>query len=76
MHTHITKWGNSLGIRIPKYLTQSLHLKEGMPISINRENDYLVIRRKYSLQALLDQVTKDNIHEETLTGKIVGKEIW
>jgi len=76
MQTHITKWGNSLGVRIPRFLAQSLGLKEGTSIDIQLEDDHIVIRKKHSLELLLSQITSENLHGEIETGGEVGKEVW
>jgi antitoxin MazE len=73
----VTKWGNSLGIRIPKPLAKKLKLKEGTPIEMDLKDDSIVIRRKrYDLETLLSQITPDNLHDEVSTGKPVGHEVW
>lgn len=73
----IQKWGNSLGIRIPKALAIKLGLEEGTEIDLDIEEDKLIIKRKQiSLNELLSQITPDNIHNEVDTGEIRGKEIW
>lgn len=77
MQSHVTKWGNSLGIRIPKSLAEKIDLKEGTPIDLQLEDDAIIIRRKrYSLETLLSQVTPENVHEEVNTGDSVGRETW
>jgi antitoxin MazE len=76
MLTHVTKWGNSLGLRIPRFLAQSLGLKEGSPLEIDLEDQRLIIRKGYTLESLLSQVTPENTHSETEAGREVGKEIW
>lgn len=77
MQAYVQKWGNSLGIRIPKSLAQRVGLAEGSPVDLEAGDDALVIRpRRYSLEMLLSQVTKDNLHHEADTGKPVGREIW
>jgi len=34
METVVQKWGNSLGIRIPRGLALEFHLKNGTPVEI------------------------------------------
>lgn len=77
MESRVTKWGNSLGIRIPRPLAERTGLKEGTPIVFEVGDDAIVIRRKrYSLEALVDQVTPENLHHEVDTGRPVGREVW
>lgn len=42
MATKIQKWGNSLGVRLPKDVVQKLHLKEGSEVFV-REGDRQII---------------------------------
>jgi len=77
MQTQIAKWGNSLGIRIPKWMAEKAGLAEGIPVVLEVEQEAIIIRKKtYTLEALLSRVTPDNLHTETETGRPEGKEIW
>lgn len=77
METTITKWGNSIAIRIPLVFANELKIKEGTPVIIKIENGNIVIKRKrYNLAELVSQITPENRHEETDWGNPVGKEIW
>jgi len=80
MDTKIQKWGNSLGLRIPKSFAKEIGLKEGCAVDIFLEEDRLVIRplqkEKYQLSDLLSKVRKDNLHKEISTGDAVGRETW
>ena len=74
MQTHIAKWENSLGVRIPKWMTEKAGLAEGIPIILEAEKDTIVICKKvYDLETLLSQVTPHNIHVEMDTGHPVGR---
>jgi len=79
MITKVRKWGNSLGVRIPKIYAHETHIKDGIAIDIQIENDNLIIKpikKKYELKKLLSQIKKANIHNEINTGSPIGKEIW
>ncbi len=77
MQSHINKWGNSLGIRIPKSIAQKIGLIEGMSVDFHIKDDALIIRRKkFDLDAMLSQITPQNIHKEVSTGPSLGREIW
>ncbi|MEI0739396.1 AbrB/MazE/SpoVT family DNA-binding domain-containing protein [Paenibacillus sp. JTLBN-2024] len=74
---HVQKWGNSLGIRIPKSLALKVGLEEGSEIDLDVENGHLVIKPKSTtLEELLTQVTPENLHEEVSTGEPEGREAW
>jgi antitoxin MazE len=76
MQSHIRKWGNSLGVRIPKAWAEKIRLQEGTRIHLRLENDTIIIHpERDSLENLLSQVTPNNVHEEVNTGDSVGREI-
>ncbi|MDQ0286627.1 antitoxin MazE [Desulfofundulus luciae] len=77
MQSRVTKWGNSLGIRIPRTLAEKIGLREGTPVDFEIKDNAIIIRRKRcSLDMLLSQVTPQNVHHEISTGHPVGREIW
>lgn len=74
----IVKWGNSLGLRIPQSIAEQIKLSEGSQVVLEVVDGNLMIkpkRTKYSLDALLEDITPSNIHGETDTGRPVGNEI-
>jgi len=80
MLTKIRKWGNSLGLRIPKFLAEEARVQEGATVDLTLEDGRLIVRPvrppSYRLADLLSGVTKDNLHEEVATGGPVGREAW
>jgi antitoxin MazE len=75
----IGKWGNSLGIRLPKHISEILHLKPKDKVSCAIENGKLVLKpvrptRKYTLKKLLAKV--EGPGEEISWGKAEGEEVW
>jgi antitoxin MazE len=80
MTTELGRWGNSLGVRIPKALAERAGLQEGDRVSLDVANDgALVIRAatpRYSLDELVAGITPRNRHDETDWGAPVGKEPW
>ncbi len=76
-NTHISKWGTSLAIRIPKAIAQQWGVREGSAIEIISRGDHVVLRKEtYNLTEMLDQVTDDNLHSEQNIGPIQGNEEW
>ena len=74
----IVKWGNSLGLRIPQSIAEQIKLSEGSQVVLEVIDGNLVIRpkrTKYSLDALLEDITQGNLHGETDTGRPVGNEV-
>jgi antitoxin MazE len=76
MYANVSKWGNSLGVRIPSSIAKQLGISEGVPVELIIEDDHLLIHKVYRLEALLVQITPENIHSEIDTGSPVGREIW
>ena len=80
MVTKVQKWGNSLGLRIPKAYAEEAGVEEGSPVDVSIEGDRLVIKplraRRYVLKDLLSLVREDNLHEEIPTGDPHGREVW
>lgn len=78
--THVKKWGNSYGIRIPQSLLSQLNLHADGEIEILLENGRLIIspikNPTYSLDELLSKITPDNLHNEVEFGNSFGNEIW
>ena len=73
----VQKWGNSLGIRIPKAIAVKVGLEEGSEIELDIEEGNLVIKPKSkSLDELLSRVAPENLHNEIPTGKPEGRELW
>jgi antitoxin MazE len=78
MRTTVRRWGNSLGIRIPRALAEG-RLAEGTEVDVSASGCAIVVEPvppRYSLEELLSGVTADNVHGETETGAAVGREQW
>ena len=80
MLTKVQKWGNSLGLRIPKSFAEEAAVEEGSTVDLSVRNGQLVVRpvrrRKYALRDLLARVNKGNLHAEIPTGEPQGRESW
>ncbi len=80
MHTKILKWGNSLGLRIPKAFAEETGVGAGSEVDLTIENGDLVVspsrKRKYSLDDLVERVSAKNRHDGIDTGNAVGREVW
>jgi antitoxin MazE len=76
----ISKWGNSLALRIPTTFAETVGLEEGTVVDLKvRAGRLIVIRAqspRYSLRQLVDQITPKNRHQLVDWGKPVGKETW
>ena len=77
MKVRLTKWGNSLAIRIPKVLIAHLGLASGGHMDMSIEDDSLVLSRsQQNLRELVEQITPKNRHDLTDWGPPAGKEVW
>ena len=76
----ISKWGNSLAVRIPLVLAKQAKLAEGdaVELQVDRAGGLAVLRSKktYDLDELLSRMTPKNRHGAMDWGPPVGKEIW
>lgn len=75
------KWGNSLGIRIPKDAADRIGIDQGSEIELSVIGSESIItlkpkrtRKKYTLDELLSQITPENRHNEIDFG-IEGREL-
>ena len=75
----IKKWGNSPALRLPNSVMELAQLTLGQTVNINVINGKIVIEaivsKKTRLDALLAEITPDNIHAEEGFGGLVGREI-
>ncbi len=76
----VTKWGNSLGIRIPRPIAKQVNLEEGTVVVFSVSEGNLILKpekkKKYTLDQLLEGMTPDNFQAEVDTGTPVGNEVW
>ena len=79
MKSRISKWGNSLAVRIPRSLLTELGLSDGDTVEFAVEDGRLMIApisRSYELEELVDGITPENQHTETDWGPPQGAERW
>jgi antitoxin MazE len=80
MHTRVQKWGNSLGVRIPRGLADEVGLGAGTEVSLIAKDGELVLRpslpSRLRLADLLAGITPENIHASVDTGDAVGSEAF
>lgn len=78
MQVQLARWGNSLGIRIPKDIASQVGLRDGARVDIRAEGDRIVItaeRPRYNLDELMKGVTPEAMREAFEWGSDVGREI-
>jgi antitoxin MazE len=77
--TQVAKWGNSLGLRLPKSVAREAQLDEGDTVDVSVDNGTIVVRPsrpRYSLDELVGRITARNRHSERDWGTPVGDEAW
>ncbi len=78
MRSNVSKWGNSLALRLPARMAEDAGLEEGSAVDISIEAESLVVRParpKYRLDELLAEFRSEHRHGETDWGAPAGKEI-
>ena len=79
MRARVSRWGNSLAIRIPAAVTQEVQLDNGSMVELSVEQGRLLVtpvRQAYRLEDLVGGITDENRHDETDWGAPVGNETW
>lgn len=80
MQATVKTWGNSLALRLPRYLAEQLHLADGSVVDLTIENGALKLipaRKKFTLAELLaDEPRRTEQGAEFDWGKPAGEEAW
>ena len=77
--TRVSRWGNSLGLRLPKSVALEAQIDEGDKVDVSVANGAIVIRPsrpRYSLAKLVKGITPRNRHAESDWGAPAGHEVW
>lgn len=78
MQTTISKWGNSLALRIPRHVTEEAHLTEGVCVDVKIEDGSIRVtptRKRLKLADLLEGEKRSQPREADW-GKPEGDEAW
>lgn len=79
MTTTIQKWGNTLGLRIPKAVAEKVNLTDGTEVELDTSGGVLTVRpkrrRKYSLAGLLAKAKGRSPHRDLVRGSPRGREL-
>ena len=82
MRTSVQKWGNSQGLRLPKFLLEPLGLGAGDPVEVESREGELVIRparrrvRRHRIEELAARMPKRVRLTEEDWGRPAGREVW
>ena len=79
MKVKLSRWGNSLAVRIPSGIASEASLRAGNLLSIEYADGALrltPVKDLPDLDELIEQIHPSNVHEEADFGAPVGKEVW
>ena len=79
MRSRVSRWGNSLAIRIPASFSREIKIADGDTVDVQIEDGHLLvtpIRRAFTLDELVAGITEENRHDEIDWGAPVGGEVW
>ena len=72
----VSKWGNSLGVRLPRGIAEDARLSEGSVVDVRVEKGNIILEpvSAPSLDDLLKRVTDSNRHGDILPATPTGRE--
>lgn len=80
MEAKLQKWGNSLGIRIPRNIIKSLNLKTNDILELHEEDNRIIMSKskskKISLKKRFEEYSGKNITGDFTWDEARGEEIW
>ena len=79
MRTRVQRWGNSLGVRIPKAFAAEIGLQDDSPVDLRLDEGTIVLEPHVHLPKLgdlLEGIRPDNLHGEADSGPAAGNEVW
>jgi antitoxin MazE len=75
----VGKWGNSAAVRIPATLLAQANFSDKQPIDLVLQDGRIILEpvkaSELSLDDLLAQITRENIHGEIDFGQPAGREL-
>ncbi len=77
MHVQISKWGNSLGLRLPRALANQIGVGEGQKVNVTAEGGRLIIEPmapNWRLEDLLVGMTPEAMSAAFTWGEDAGRE--
>jgi len=77
MQVQISKWGNSLGLRLPRALADQLGIGEGQKVSIVADGNRLIVEAvasTYRLEDMLANITPEAMGAAFHWGPDIGRE--
>ena len=81
-HVQISKWGNSLGFRIPRGIADSMDIKAGDALELIPSEDGVLLRKadsrgkRYALADILNSFASSEECPAVDFGQPRGEEVW
>jgi antitoxin MazE len=78
----VTKWGNSLGFRIPRGIAESMRIQAGDALELTPADGGLLLKKaerrgkRYALADILDSFACSSEYSEMDIGGPQGEEAW
>jgi antitoxin MazE len=81
MATTIQKWGNSLGVRIPKNIAEDIGLNAGDDLSVSLKGRSILLSpnlkpKLLDLKKVMKNYKPETYHNEVDCGISSGNEVW
>jgi len=79
MQTTVSKWGNSLALRLPRHVAEVVRLVEGSTVCVEIEDGSLRVtpsRKRFKLSELLEGEKPNTQSREFDWGQPSGDESW
>jgi antitoxin MazE len=80
IQTLLQKWGNSLGVRIPRALAEEVDDGPGSEVSLSTHEGSLILKPSFPTRMRLDDllaaISPENLHTSVDTGEAVGMETY
>ncbi|QQP91236.1 AbrB/MazE/SpoVT family DNA-binding domain-containing protein [Skermanella sp. TT6] len=77
MRTEVSRWGNSLAVRLPKQVLEQAGLSEGAAVELVVEAGTVILhpaKPRYDLEELIAGITPENL-PESFDDAPVGREL-
>jgi len=77
MQIQVTKWGNSLGVRLPRALAKQIGIDEGQKVNVRTSGDKIIIEPltpHYRLEDLLTNISPRAMRDAFAWGPDAGRE--
>lgn len=81
-NVQISKWGNSLGFRIPRGIADSMDIRAGDTLELTPSEGGLLLKKargtgkRYALSDVLDSFAPSSVCPEEDFGPAQGEEVW